>query len=755
MQPLQDATNLNGSVPYSDPSLGGIARIRRRQEIDFDLVDSTPDPTIAPNDYTDYNQQAAIDAVVADIFSDPLPQKRDSLAPRDIYNTAPGGYSSIVVSSSVALSAPLNCNGPDTFIGSKLFTSGPFDETLCAAACTAQSAYNLKHPPSSGSPKLCQFYNTYVLLKDGVSQGQYCSLYTQAWDATYATNKGQWRGSAHYTIQYSVAAVNITNSGDVSCPSDVAYLSASGAAFCSAYLSYTTSVSTVITTITAATSVVTSIETDYTTEVVYTTSYSTDVSIMTTTVTAMQKRALQTPASAGTWSPSRLSKACSAVATGSTITTSTQTAATPLSTLITTQSVTISSTVSTAVMVSSTSTTMVISSPKATVLGTNLVVNPSFEQGGRGQYSGGAPTPWTVSNNQVYRSVSGEAAYDGSATAYFTIKSGSTATDILSQTINGLSTSDQYTLTFQYSGKAVDANACSLVTSLGGVVVSAIVPSLNLTLGHYREISVADILPSATSESLTFAFACNDKHTDGLLLDSVSHGVCGPPDDLKIDRRQTGHAAGNRRRSDCIGGGQYILAYPQTGSSIASSYGWELDHEACELVTVDRDGIVPVSIDDGQDGRTLLSQYQKQCPNTEGDIDELVAAIDASTLEDDTGKKRPDPARDVLNLPVPDVLGSCHFRGSDTPMDAVGASFIITSKPKGVLLSKIWDGLTQAKRAATTRSIIQYQSTWTSWYPQGYGSVFMNVESPLVNSYCRTLPLPEDLGYPEKLTMFD
>ncbi|KAH0159162.1 hypothetical protein KCU67_g7242, partial [Aureobasidium melanogenum] len=91
-------------------------------------------------------------------------------------------------------------------------------------------------------------------------------------------------------------------------------------------------------------------------------------------------------------------------------------------------------------------------------------------------------------------------------------------------------------------------------------------------------------------------------------------------------------------------------------------------------------------------------------------------------------------ARDVLNLPVPDVLGSCYIRGSDTPMDAVGASFIIMSKPKGVLLSKIWDGLTQAKRAATIRSIIQYQSTWTSWYPQGYG---------------------KDLGYPEKLTIFD
>ncbi|KAH0183635.1 hypothetical protein KCV03_g9543, partial [Aureobasidium melanogenum] len=495
-----------------------------------------------------------------------------------------------------------------------------------------------------------------------------------------------------------------------------------------------------------------------------------------------------------------------------------------------------------------------------------------------------------------------------------------------------------------------------------------------------------------------------------------------------------------------LGTGEEVTA----DSAVASGYGWEVNLETCELVTVNRDGIVPVSIDDGQDGRTLLPQYQKQCPDTEGDIDELVAATDASTLEDDTGKRRPEPvptpsheeimkelyaeaqsrkamyishciwgkvrelellfrqypddhlikhvnaegntgalfaateekanhygrtplmeaalwgrlgtvqyltqqrdvnfrlrdgnnmqakdlaedtsrnrkermvrsggvyrepadadtqrkqiqallerldpplpnrpctepcrrtffhrnpdgtleiygprtllrppyggmqkafatldrvsleytqdlltqdrrlslqeqeaagklprefslnalelqarnavnaervinterivdtensktyamtmdngkkvivkalestdeaepatmtfARDVLKLPVPDVLGSCHFGGFDLPMDAVGAGFIIMSKPKGVLLSKIWDGLTQAKRAATIRSIIQYQSTWTSWSPQGYGSVFVNVESPLVNSYCRPLPLPEDLGYPEKLAMFD
>ncbi|KAG9599069.1 hypothetical protein KCU77_g395, partial [Aureobasidium melanogenum] len=39
----------NGGGPDSDPSLSVITRTCRRQEIDFDLVDSTPDPTIAPN----------------------------------------------------------------------------------------------------------------------------------------------------------------------------------------------------------------------------------------------------------------------------------------------------------------------------------------------------------------------------------------------------------------------------------------------------------------------------------------------------------------------------------------------------------------------------------------------------------------------------------------------------------------------------------------------------------------------------------
>ena len=90
-------------------------------------------------------------------------------------------------------------------MGFKLFTSAPFfDAGLCASACTAQNAYNTAHPPTDGSAvKFCHFFNTYLLLKNGVNQGQYCSMYTQAWDDSYAVNTGMTQGSDVYTIEFS------------------------------------------------------------------------------------------------------------------------------------------------------------------------------------------------------------------------------------------------------------------------------------------------------------------------------------------------------------------------------------------------------------------------------------------------------------------------------------------------------------------------------------------------------------------------
>jgi len=209
-------------------------------------------------------------------------------------------------------------------------------------------------------------------------------MYTQAWDSSKATNNGQYRGSDRYTISNSVMATNATDSGDVSCPQDVPYLSANGQEFCTAYLNYVPPVVINTAISTPATSVLTSIYTQYATEMVSTVSTTTDVTLTTTTVTKFQKRDVATPASAVSWSPSRLSKACAAVATGVTTTVTTQTAATPLTTFLTTASQTTTLTVVSTTTTSATSVIENVFAPTATTLGTNLVVNPGFEAGGQG-----------------------------------------------------------------------------------------------------------------------------------------------------------------------------------------------------------------------------------------------------------------------------------------------------------------------------------------------------------------------------------
>lgn len=241
-----------------------------------------------------------------------------------------------------------------------------------------------------------QFYNTYGLYKNGVYQGQYCSLYTQAWDLSYATNNGQWRGPDHYTIDMSYISSNATNSGDVRCPSDVSYLSTAGAAFCSAHINYQPPVSTVVSITTPATSVLTSIVTSFT----ITTTYGTEVDISSTTTTVTSKadakrdgRALAIPASISTWSPSRISKACSVVATGSTTTSTVTTASTPYSTFVTTQLATTISTIST-----TTTTTAVVTTTVAPV---NFIKRGGFEGGTGAESWQLLPNPggWRICND--------------------------------------------------------------------------------------------------------------------------------------------------------------------------------------------------------------------------------------------------------------------------------------------------------------------------------------------------------------------
>ncbi|KAI5203542.1 hypothetical protein E4T38_05123 [Aureobasidium subglaciale] len=125
----------------------------------------------------------------------------------------PPGYTDPIPLGNAAVNAPFDCQGKDTYLGVRIFQTGPFDISKCAAACTAQADYARAHPPANGGEvKTCSWFNTYVLLKDNVAVGQYCALYKNSWEVPkYATNYGQYRGQSKYTIENSFVSGNGTS----------------------------------------------------------------------------------------------------------------------------------------------------------------------------------------------------------------------------------------------------------------------------------------------------------------------------------------------------------------------------------------------------------------------------------------------------------------------------------------------------------------------------------------------------------------
>jgi hypothetical protein len=84
----------------------------RRQDINFDLVDQSPDPVIAPDNSTNYDQNAALAEIKLEILKDPLLQDSGhAKVRRDIITTTSPGYTSNIQLDKAALNAPLNCNG--------------------------------------------------------------------------------------------------------------------------------------------------------------------------------------------------------------------------------------------------------------------------------------------------------------------------------------------------------------------------------------------------------------------------------------------------------------------------------------------------------------------------------------------------------------------------------------------------------------------------------------------------------------------
>ncbi|KAF2964091.1 hypothetical protein GQX73_g9463 [Xylaria multiplex] len=128
------------------------------------------------------------------------------------------GYAMPTSLGTAQLNAPSDCGGFDTYMGSKMFTNSPFDPSLYAAACTAQSEYNLAHPPATGPVQTCQFFNTYLLLKNGLPEGQVCSIV--GFRSSCASD--QWRDGDHYSVAYSFIYANSTNPGSPRIPCPVA-----------------------------------------------------------------------------------------------------------------------------------------------------------------------------------------------------------------------------------------------------------------------------------------------------------------------------------------------------------------------------------------------------------------------------------------------------------------------------------------------------------------------------------------------------
>lgn len=297
------------------------------------------------------------------------------------------GWTSPLKLNTSTMNAPLrDCAGTWTYLGYKLIQSGPFDPTVCAAACDAQTAYNVAHPPSSGDIPVCGAFGTYLLTKTNSSgsfpQGQMCTMYTSFWDAKYAVNTASYDDSVGAKYTYSDSFFYSKTVNQPVCPSDVSYLLTSGSDFCSAYISYSQPTTTVgvtttpsqfitVTTIIATTTVTsagaavwkrdgaqsianTTIATaiDFTTVAALPThSVAILAEIQVATIpsnetlaseTAVQKRAIATPASISNWPSYKISEACSQVATGVATVTTTMTASSLTTTIQGTQTAEVS-----------------------------------------------------------------------------------------------------------------------------------------------------------------------------------------------------------------------------------------------------------------------------------------------------------------------------------------------------------------------------------------------------------------------------
>jgi len=169
------------------------------------------DPSVDPNDPTCANPTSTINYKCtlwgADIDATTATNTGQYRRDFQVVITASNGYNKLAPPPTYPnFTGPTELGGainaPANYMGAKYYP-GIYDPSQCAASCQATTAYDRRHPRSDGTYDACNFFNSYVLSRDGVPQGTYCSMYTRVWDKSYSTNYGQWRGSSRYTVSQS------------------------------------------------------------------------------------------------------------------------------------------------------------------------------------------------------------------------------------------------------------------------------------------------------------------------------------------------------------------------------------------------------------------------------------------------------------------------------------------------------------------------------------------------------------------------
>ncbi|KAK8073453.1 hypothetical protein PG994_004352 [Apiospora phragmitis] len=297
---------------------------------------------------------------------------------------APPGYSALVSLVNQAISVP-TCGSADTYLGVRISTSGPFNTTWCTEACNTVNG--------------CQFINTYNLRQNGNVIGQFCALYTRAWDVSYGYNIGQYRGNDLYTISDSYVSFNGVLPLPATCPDEECKReifscfksSPQARDYCSALTPSTTTVTTTTPSATATTS------TTYVAATMAVTATSTStvtqtVPSSTTTATGyysdpptQQKRAPSTPTIATpgciatqSFPPDRIASACSCLGVPASTVNVTYTA--PTATATSTVSIPATTTVTVATVWQTTTTTTTTGVQTVTVPAPTPA-NQDFQQG--------------------------------------------------------------------------------------------------------------------------------------------------------------------------------------------------------------------------------------------------------------------------------------------------------------------------------------------------------------------------------------